>query len=102
MHHDAQLGEWTVLATTNNCDTWYEHGKPEPPYWEFRLRNGKWIASQLSEASIGRKTNLFFDYEPSLPAKKIGVDLKTKVLASKDFSKGHLSVVANQKSRCGY
>ncbi|HEV7605967.1 MAG TPA: hypothetical protein VGO61_01415 [Steroidobacteraceae bacterium] len=102
LYRDAVRNEWVVVSTTSNCDTWYARDKPIPPYWEFRLRNGKWSASQLSHESIGRKANLFFRYESALPAKKIGVDLKTKILASSDFAAKYRSVVADLKSRCGY
>jgi len=102
LYRDVQPEEWVIVATTSNCDTWYERGRPEPPYWEFRLRNGKWTTSQLSDTSIGRKTNLFFGYEPNLPAKRIGVELKTQILANNDFAAKYRSVVADLKSRCGY
>jgi hypothetical protein len=94
--------EWVIVATTSNCDTWYEHGKPLPPYWEYRLRDGKWRESTLSRSSIGRATNLFFDYEPRSPARKLSLDLKRHVIKSNDFAKKYLGVDSDVKTRCNY
>ena len=102
LFRDQSLNEWVIVATTSNCDTWYEQGKPVPPYWEYRLRADNWLPSKLSDSSMGRKTNLFFDFEPALPAKKLSLEAKRRVLASKDFAKKYLSVIADLKSRCGY
>lgn len=54
--------EWVVVATTTSCDVWERRGKPKPSYWEFRLRDRKWTEVPLSTASIGRTSNLFFEY----------------------------------------
>lgn len=101
LYRDNTQHEWVIVATTSNCDTWYEHGGPEPPYWEFRLQGENWVKSKLSEASIGRKTNLFFNYEPSLPARRITREIKTRILATKDFAKDYLSIRSGIKTNCG-
>jgi hypothetical protein len=102
LFHDQPAGEWVIVATTGNCDTWYEHGKPLPPYWEYRLRNGKWLESKLSKASIGRKSNLFFDYESKVPAKRLTQEIKHHVIATNDFAKDYLGVNADIKMNCNY
>jgi hypothetical protein len=102
LYRDPAANEWVIVATTSNCDTWYLEGKPEPPYWEFRHQSGKWLRSRVSGASIGRKTNLFFDFRPSLPARKISRELKAYVLGSKDYAKKYLSVDATVTTNCNY
>lgn len=102
LYHDATTAQWVIVATTSNCDTWYERGGPVPPYWEYRLSADKWTQSPLSESSKGRKTNLFFDYEPDLPEKKISASLKRQVIQRNSFAKKYLSIEGGLKSRCGY
>jgi hypothetical protein len=94
--------EWVIVATTSNCDTWYQKGGPVPPYWEYRLTGGQWQESRLSEASLGRKTNLFFNYEPQLPTPTLTRPIKDKVIKSNAFAEKYLSIVAELKSKCGY
>jgi hypothetical protein len=85
------------VATTSNCDTWYEKGGPVPPYWEYRLTGAQWRQSKLSEASLGRKSNLFFNYEPKLPARTLTRQIKDKVIKSNAFAVDYLSIVSTAK-----
>jgi hypothetical protein len=97
---DLALNEWVIVATTSNCEVWEERGQPEPPYWEYRLRAGKWVQVELSELSKGQETNLFFAYEPALPSKKLTLEAKKQVLLTHDFVKKYLSIVPDLKTRC--
>lgn len=99
LYQDAATSEWVIVAT--NCDTWYQKGGPVPPYWEYRLKSGGWqLQAKLSEASIGRKTNLFFNYEPELPARKITRQQKVEVLKSRNFEKKYLGIIGGLKRDC--
>jgi hypothetical protein len=101
LDQDPETHEWVIVATTSNCDTWYEKGGPVPPYWEYRLSGDRWIPQKkLSEASIGRKTNRFFNYEPDLPARRLSRQLKAEILRKNDFAKKYLSVVGDMKRTC--
>jgi hypothetical protein len=100
LYLDNANGEWVIVATTTNCDTWREHGSPQPPYWEFRLVESQWQSSKLSESSIGRKTNLFFDYAYSLPARSLTKETKRQILASDDFGRDFLGVYDDARSNC--
>jgi hypothetical protein len=100
LYRDSTTHEWVIVATTSNCDTWYQNGGPVPPYWEYRLVGSQWQQSKLSEASIGRKTNLFFDYEPKLPAKKLTPAMKADVVRNNTFEKKYLSIVGDLKRDC--
>jgi hypothetical protein len=92
LYRDETTKELVIVATTGNCDTWYQLGSPVPPYWEYRLQGNKWIKMKTVESSFGRKANLFFNYESALPAQMITSDIKDHVIASHDFAKDFLSV----------
>jgi hypothetical protein len=98
LYRDAAANEWVVVATTYSCDVWAERGQPVPPYWEFRLKGREWIQTELSQVSIGRRTNLFFDYEPSLPASKLSRELKETIIKKSDFAKDYLNTVTDAKT----
>lgn len=100
LYRDMKTSEWVIVAVTSSCEVWADRGSPVPPYWEFRLINGKWNEHPLSQASIGRKTNLFFDYEPDLPTHKISVAVKKQVIRRNDFGKKYLSIVGDMTRPC--
>lgn len=100
LYRDMTKSEWVIVAVTSSCDVWADRGSPVPPYWEFRLISGRWAESPLSQASIGRRTNLFFDYEPDLPTHKISVAIKKQVVQRNDFGNKYLSIVGDMKRPC--
>jgi hypothetical protein len=100
LYRDASSYEWVVVATTHSCDDWAKRGSPTPPYWEFRFVDGGWVQVPLSSASIGRKTNLFFDYEPSLPARHLTNETKVAINSRGGFGRDYLSVLAEGRSGC--
>jgi hypothetical protein len=102
LYRDKTADEWVIVATTSNCDTWYQKGGPVPPYWEYRLTGGQWQESKLSEASLGRKTNLFFNYEPKLPARTLTRQVKDEVIKRNAFAELFLSVTSDSRFNCGY
>jgi len=62
---------WSMVATFFFCETWYELGRPIPPYIEYQSINGApWRRVSLEERLIGRKTNILIepdlDGEPGL------------------------------------
>ncbi len=100
LYLDNAHGEWVIVATTTNCDTWREHGSPKPPYWEFRLVDSQWQASKLSESSIGRTSNLFFNYASDVPESRLSTEMKRQVIASNDFERDFLGVYVDVRSNC--
>ena len=62
LYQDRATQEWVIVATSTSCDIWRAHGEPNPAYWEFRVRDGRWVELPLSDASIGRGKNLFHRY----------------------------------------
>lgn len=100
LYFEVGAKEWVVVATTSDCDAWVELGQPIPPYWEYRLTGGKWVQAKLSPESLGRKTNLFFNYDPSLPARHLSREIKDQVLRRHDFAEEYLHVSAELKTNC--
>jgi len=74
LYRDQTTGEWVLVVTTTSCDVWRAGGKPKPPYWEYRLRGPKWQLGSLSQASIGRRANLFHRYNHKLKSDHITVE----------------------------
>lgn len=70
-------GEWVLVTKTSDCAVWRKRGGPRPPYWEFRLRDGQWVETPLSESSIGRRTNLFFRFREQVPRRVTVADKLT-------------------------
>lgn len=93
-------GEWVIVASTDSCRVWDNLGRPIPMYWEYRSRGGDWRQAALSESSMGRKTNLFFNYHPPLQNVQISMAVKERVLRSNRFAKKYLSIDATHQTNC--
>ncbi len=100
LYSDQATQEWVIVATTSSCEVWQQRGSPAPPYWEFRSKDGKWVSVPLSESSIGRTTNLYFDYLKPLPARHLSVAMKSQIIAQSYFNKKYLRVDGKTKTRC--
>jgi hypothetical protein len=100
LYFDESAGEWVVVAATYSCDTWAELGSPAPPYWEYRLKGGKWTLTPLSENSLGRESNLFFHFEPPLPSNYLSLELKAQVLQKNHFAREYRGIWRDSKSNC--
>jgi hypothetical protein len=92
LYRSHAAGEWVIVAKTSACEIWRNRGKPIPPYWEYRIKDGKWQMTALSAESIGRKTNLFFNYHAGLPSKHMTIDDKRRDRASHNTWKPYLQV----------
>jgi hypothetical protein len=60
---DPVTHEWIVVASGDGCSVWTRNGRPRPPYWAFRLRDGKWYRDALLESFVGRSANLFVEFD---------------------------------------
>jgi hypothetical protein len=100
LYRDEIANEWAVVATTNSCDVWADWGSPSPAYWEFRLKANKWVKTNLAQSSEGRKSNLFFDYEPSLPARHLSIAAKDQAIKGLPIGKEYRSIRVDIKPNC--
>jgi hypothetical protein len=101
LYFDETTHEWVIVATTGSCETWAQRGSPNPPYWEYRLKNRSWTQVRVSDSSYGRKTNLFFDYEQGVPSQRLTMESKEFILSHNNFGESWRSVVAGFDSNCG-
>lgn len=74
LYRDKGKNEWVLVATANFCSTWEKYGKPQPPYWEYRLMPTGWRLVPLSEISLGRHANLLHDNIKKIDKRHITVD----------------------------
>ena len=58
---DTANSELVLICTSGDDQVWSARGKPTPPYWQFRLHDGKWIQEPVQEFVFGRETNLVID-----------------------------------------
>jgi hypothetical protein len=100
LYRDHQGGEWVIVAATYSCEVWAERGSPAPPYWEFRLKADGWSQSSLSQTSIGREANLFFNFEPPLKSHSLSREWKRDVVKHSDFAKEYRGIGAEVRSNC--
>jgi hypothetical protein len=58
---DPRNGEVVIICTSNDSRVWEGHARPTPPYWQFRLHEGRWIEQPLDIDFFGRDANLIPD-----------------------------------------
>lgn len=76
--YDPMAKEWYVVATFYMCDDWYDLGRPELPYLEYRARNGSWNRTVLSAAHFGKKANLLTGVRSGGEQRHVTVEEKTR------------------------
>jgi hypothetical protein len=65
LDRDPANGEWVVIGGYDSSNLWDFNGKPCPPQWGFRLREGIWYIQPVPENLIGKKPNLLLDLRVS-------------------------------------
>ena len=71
LDYESSTHSWSLVATFYYCETWYQLGRPVPPYIQYRSTNGSaWTHVPLEERFVERRTNLLTgpssDGEPEL------------------------------------
>jgi hypothetical protein len=56
---DPGTKEWVLVATAYSCEFWNRNQEPEPPYWAFRARHGRWYRTDVPPTFWNRRANLF-------------------------------------------
>jgi hypothetical protein len=79
LYRDSATKEWVIVATSTRCEIWAQRGKPNPPYWEYRLTSAGWQDHPLSESSTNRSSNLFIRYSKKLERKHFAVEEKKRI-----------------------
>lgn len=91
------VDEWVIVARSADCETWYQRGRPKPPYWEFRLRHGEWIEVPLSLRSLGRRANLFSEYRGPTQS-HVSLQDKESILSDPTIARSYTSIDADAKT----
>jgi hypothetical protein len=99
LYRDPQTSELVVVASTTNCDVWRNRGRPNPLYWEFRLRGG-WVETPVSASSFSRAANLLISYEGKLSAAHFTRAAKAHRNSDERIWPGYASIRTDAKSPC--
>ena len=65
LDRDPDNGEWIVIGGDDGKILWDFNGKPCPPQFAFRLREGVWYVQPIPVNLIGRRPNLLVDLKVS-------------------------------------
>lgn len=97
---DIDSSEWYLVATFFSCQSWVNHGKPKPPYAEFRVVNGAWSRQELSKKVIGRKANLLTGIRSGGEPKRVSLGEKTTRMADPRIAKAFREVASDGAWGC--
>jgi hypothetical protein len=75
---DPATNEWILVAGSDGCDIWVRNGRPRPPYWAFRLRDGRWYRDAIPESFVGRPANLLVEYDVSDDSDKLDAQISAR------------------------
>lgn len=98
---DPGSGDVVIVATSGDCEIWKRGGRPVPPYWVFKFRNGAWTEVKLSDDLIGRKANLLLQIF-SADKQKISLMEKSKSNSNPKLFRRLKSVATNLPRACRY
>jgi hypothetical protein len=99
LDREAATGEWFVVTTFFMCSTWYDLGRPQLPYAEFRYRNGAWVRVPLSPASIGREANLLVPNQADVKTDHT-LESKKALMDNPEISPRHKRVISQWSTNC--
>jgi hypothetical protein len=93
MDKDPANGDWIIVASIDECGMWGRNGKPGPPYWAFRLRNGVWYRDSLPEAFLDRAANLFVEYDVTDSSQEVGETITSRKKSQQESPKQALHYI---------
>lgn len=62
---DSSNREYILVTYPLNCSRYREAGRPQPPYIQYRLRNGEWTQVPFETELVGRRANVLVYPRPS-------------------------------------
>ena len=87
-------GEYFLITLPSLCDRYRSLGEPEPPYVEYRLRQGKWVRVPFSNELIGRRPNLLLWPRPTGEVERVPLAQKLERNAISGVSKQKIEIVS--------
>lgn len=94
--------DWVVVARSSSCEVWSRREKPMPPYWEFRVNGDRWDEVPLSCDSIGRATNLYYEYHSENQPQHVSLSLKQKIDSNPGTVDSYRRIVSATEVRENY
>jgi hypothetical protein len=73
---DNRDNTFVLVTHPTTCQRYNAGGRPDPPYFEYRVRNGKWQQVRFSESLVGREANMHVWPDPT--GQPAFVDLSAK------------------------
>jgi len=62
---DSSNREYILVTYPVTCSRYREAGRPQPPYMQYRLRNGEWTPVPFEAGLVGRRANMLVYPRPS-------------------------------------
>lgn len=103
LEKDPANSEWVIIASSDGCSMWDRNGRPRPPYWAFRLREGKWYRDVIPDVMLGRRANLLvqFDVNDNSADLNAQIESRKKIQLTKpDHPVQFTSVDATYEKHC--
>jgi hypothetical protein len=105
LDRDTTTQEWIIVASEDGCGIWERNGRPRPPYWAFRLRDGTWYRDEIPASWLGRPANLLVEYDVTDTSATLQADIESRkrlqVLKSKHAHQ-YSSIDANYVPPCSH
>ena len=98
LDYDDITKEWFVVATFYTCVGWYQLGRPDLPYIEYRARSGGWEGVPLAEGQVGKKTNLLADVSSGGESPLVTLEEKKK--RRRDTAERFRSIISKWHTTC--
>lgn len=56
---DAASGSFLLVTSPDSCERYRAGGRPDPPYFEYRVEGDHWARVPFDSALVGRGTNMY-------------------------------------------
>lgn len=76
--YDPSAREWYVVATFYMCKDWYRLGRPNLPYVQYRVNNGRWEQIALRPSLVGKRANLLTGVRSGGEPRRVTLDEKLR------------------------
>ncbi|MFM2450654.1 MAG: hypothetical protein RIS44_3104 [Pseudomonadota bacterium] len=97
---DPKTKEWVMVATFYSCESWFQLGRPELPYTEFRFKNNAWIQQKsISPQWIGRAANMLTAIRSSGEPDHT-LQSKFKIMDKPTIAEEYTGIVGKWKTSC--
>ncbi|MBX5460808.1 MAG: hypothetical protein IRZ28_06915 [Steroidobacteraceae bacterium] len=97
---DSSNREYILVTYPANCSRYREAGRPQPPYIQYRLRNGEWTQVPFEAELVGRRANMLVHPRVSQELEFLTVSQKEELQGGATGQTGQL-VAEGRPPGCG-